>query len=108
MTSLLLLAAVSIGFAWGFAWMQVKDHARYVARLHDEHSRERELWHRERQMLLNRIKPETAQFVPSTEPVQAPPALGFDDEQSYWESQGLSTDDLATAMFEQELAGRPE
>jgi hypothetical protein len=110
MVTLLLLAAVSIFAAWAFAYTQAKDQAKYVARLHDEHSRERELWHRERSELLNRIKPETAQYVPVPGPVHAPAAVGFDDDQDFWDSKDpladMSTSELAEKLMAQELEER--
>ena len=108
MTPLLILAALSIFAAWAFAYAQAKDQAQYVGRLHDEHNRERDQWARERQLLLNRIKPETAQYIPTEDPKPAPAAIGMDQDDQYWLDQGLSREDLASAMMAQELEGRPE
>lgn len=101
------LATISIFVAWAHTFAQNREHGRYVGRLHDEHNRERELWHRERAELLNRIKPETAQYVPTNEPVTAPPYLGFDEDEPD-DVGNMSTADLAQAMMAQELAGHSQ
>lgn len=51
---------------------------------------ERVAWTRERAELLNRIKPETAQAVQG-EKWEQPPAVLFDDDESHWESLGVTT-----------------
>lgn len=78
-----------------------------LAQQAEAHAVERGEWTRERQALLNRIKPETAQPVFEPGPVRTPPAVGFDNDDEYWESvQEMSKDDLAVAMMRQELAER--
>lgn len=67
------------------------------------HARERREWWVERGLLLNRIKPETAQFVAADDPVSAPPAVGFDDDDAYWKA-GESKDELARRAFMDELS----
>jgi hypothetical protein len=108
MTALIIISALSLIAAWAFAYAQSKDQARYVRVLHDEHNRERDLWFRERQLLLNRLRPETTQYVPTEDPKPAPPAIGMDQDEDYWMDQGMSREDLAAAMMTQELEGRPE
>jgi hypothetical protein len=109
MTSLLVISALSLLAAWAFAYAQNRDHAQYVGRLHDEHNRERDQWARERQLLLNRIKPETAQYVAPDKPIVPTPPIGMDDDEGHWDRfGGMSTADLADAVMEAELAGRPE
>lgn len=107
MAAVLVLAALSIATAWAFAWMQGRDQAAYVARLHDEHQRERDLWFRERQILLNRIKPETAHFVADPMPAQAPPRVSFDNDEDYWRATE-TTEELAERLMREELAARAE
>jgi hypothetical protein len=75
-------------------------------RVLEQHERERELWARERQMLLNRIKPETAQIIALDTHAHTPPAVAFDDDEAYWESRGVSREALADALAEAELAQR--
>jgi hypothetical protein len=56
---------------------------------------ERDRWLEERTLLLNRIKPETAQPVMHTGEFFAPPAVEPDDDQAYWESKEAMADRLA-------------
>jgi predicted alpha/beta hydrolase len=87
-----------------------ESHRLYCGELLATNERERELWHRERQMLLNRIKPETSQYVAPTTPVAAPPAVGFDDDDDYWQAR-MPKEQLAAmvadAELEQQRAGEP-
>jgi hypothetical protein len=109
MTALAFLAAIAILAVLAVAVAQARERARYLTRLHDEHNREREQWIRERQLLLNRIKPETAQYIPAEGPVVQPKAIGMDQDDDYWtEIAGMSAEDLAQAMMQQELAGLTE
>jgi hypothetical protein len=73
-----------------------------------ERRRAEEQWTRERQLLLNRIKPETAQYIPTEAPQPVPAAIGMDQDDQYWMDQGMSREDLAKAMMAQEVAERPE
>jgi septum formation inhibitor-activating ATPase MinD len=60
---------------------------------------ERKDWTRERQLLLNRIKPETAQYV-EPETVHAPQAVDLFDDADYWESK----EELAERGAREEVA----
>lgn len=85
----------------------VDDGGRWLTeRVLEQHERERELWARERQMLLNRIKPETAQVVALDTSAHTPPSVAFDDDDAYWNAQGVTRDELAAALAEAELAQR--
>lgn len=92
-TALLFAAGVLVGVA--LVYPQLRDQRA-------AHTRERREWWVERGVLLNRIKPETAQHVPTGDPVSAPPAVGFDDDDAYWKT-GESKDDFARRAFEDEL-----
>lgn len=69
------------------------------------HDRERGEWHRERGLLLNRIKPETAQFVMPDEAVHTPPAVRYDDDEDYWNSQE-TREEMAERLAREELEAR--
>jgi hypothetical protein len=105
MTALLILAAIATLLPWAFAWAQSRSQAAYIGRLHDEHNRERGEWTRERQLLLNRIKPETAQFVTPDEVAHMPPAVRFDDDEDYWASQE-TREEMAERLAREELEAR--
>jgi hypothetical protein len=65
---------------------------------------ERKEWTRERQILLNRIKPETAQPV-GDEPTTVLPAVGWDDDDDFYAAQaGMSKEELADRAFADEIA----
>jgi hypothetical protein len=109
MTALIIISGLSLLAAWAFAYAQSKDQAKYVRVLHDEHNRERDLWFRERQLLLNRLRPETTQYVPTGEQLVLPPdPIGMDQDDKYWPDEELSREDLAAAMMAQEVAERSE
>jgi Tfp pilus assembly protein PilV len=59
---------------------------------------ERKEWMRERQLLLNRIKPETAQYV-APDTIHTPEAVSMFDDEDYWESK----DELAERAMAEEL-----
>lgn len=63
---------------------------------------ERKAWQDERRELLNRIKPETAQYV-APRGVKDTPTVAMDDDQAVWAAlQGLSTEEFARQMEETE------
>lgn len=59
---------------------------------------ERREWTRERQTLLNRIKPETAQYV-APDIIHTPEAVSMFDDEEYW----VSKDELAERAAAEEL-----
>ncbi len=70
---------------------------------------ERKLWHRERQLLLNRIKPETAQNIAGEMGTSPQPPL-WDSDEEWWEAQDmarLTKDELAETLMAEEVNGRP-
>ena len=71
---------------------------RTLAVVNEARETERKEWMRERQLLLNRIKPETAQYIePDT--IHAPPAVSMFDDEDYWESK----EELAERAMAEEL-----
>ena len=80
-----------------------RDRDRTISRLIDQHNLERtqhtKTTDRERQLLLNRIKPETAQYLPDEGPVWAPPAVHPDVDAEYWESK----EELAERLAREEI-----
>jgi hypothetical protein len=75
-----------------------------VKALLDERARAEKEWTRERQVLLNRIKPETAQPV-GDESETVLPAVGWDDDDDFYAAQaGLSKEELADRAFADEIA----
>lgn len=79
---------------------------RQSARLHAGFDRERGQWARERQLLLNRIDPATAQAVADPLITVATPgfrkAVSIDDDDAYWESRE-SREQLAERLMQEEL-----
>jgi hypothetical protein len=73
---------------------------RALGLLNAAREQERKEWTRERQVLLNRIKPETAQYVESDEPIHAPQAVSMFDDEEFWESK----EELAERAAAEELA----
>lgn len=76
--------------------------------LHDRQSQariqaERADWRDERRELLNRIKPETAQYVAPAN-TQEPVQPRWDDDEGYWNAraESMSTEELAEALMEQD------
>lgn len=71
------------------------DHTATLAALADRHHQDHADWTIERQTLLNRIKPETAQpIITADAPIF--PAVGFDDDNAYWETvANMTTEQLA-------------
>lgn len=65
--------------------------------LMDRFDQERKEWANERTMLLNRIKPETAQPALYDGPYVAPPAVAMDDDDAFWESKEALAERLAHA-----------
>lgn len=78
---------------------RTNDHRETIA----AHERERTAWADERRELLNRIKPETAQFAPARQVADPAPVM-FDDDDSYWATAtaGMSKEELAEAIDRQE------
>lgn len=67
---------------------------------------ERDRWLEDRTLLLNRIKPETAQPVLHTGEVFAPPAIPVDDDDAFFEDKEHMADRLAqTELKLRSLAG---
>lgn len=64
--------------------------------------RERAEWFRERQLLLNRIKPETAQPLPGDDEKVLPAAGWDDDEDVFAATRGMTKDEFAQRMFDAE------
>ena len=73
---------------------------RTLAVVNDARETERKEWMRERQLLLNRIKPETAQYVAPEVIHPQPEAVSMFDDEDYWESK----DELADRAMAEELA----
>lgn len=66
-------------------------------------AQERAEWNRERQILLNRIKPETAQPI-GDEPTTVLPAVGWDDDEDFFAAQaGMSKEELADRAYQAEI-----
>jgi hypothetical protein len=91
--------------------LRERDRDRTINRLIDAHNLERaqttKTVDRERQLLLNRIKPETAQYIPDDGPVLAPKAVNPELDSSYWAAQEtVSKEQLAELAWQQELAER--
>lgn len=95
-----------------FCFMWNAETARRLDEVRDRNDRmdlERRAWADERRELLNRIKPETAQY---PTPRAAPPAphVRYDDDDSYWQAveSSLSKEELADAVdtLEQQMAMR--
>ena len=79
-----------------------RDHANALETERAAHERERREWHRERSELLNRIKPETAQYIPPEDPTPADP-LPFDDDDAYWADRE-TREELAERLMAEEMA----
>lgn len=69
-------------------------------------TKERREWDLERGRLLNRIKPETKQYVPLTvaDVPEMPVPLPYDDDDAYWEDRE-SREQLAARLMQEELDG---
>lgn len=93
------------------AWHQTLTDERAVAQaqlseLLKVQATERDRWLEDRTLLLNRIKPETAQPVLHTDEVFAPPAIPADDDEAFWEDKEHMADRLAQTELElRNLAG---
>lgn len=61
-----------------------------------EVSKERDRWFEERQVLLNRIKPETAQIVSLAQPEPDPPAISAFDDEEWFEAKQAELERLAS------------
>ena len=72
---------------------------RTLAVVNEARETERKEWMRERQTLLNRIKPETAQYVAPDVIHPQPEAVSMFDDEDYWESK----DELAERAMAEEL-----
>lgn len=74
MLAALIIEALVIGALLAFLYLRDRD-------LSGSFERERSQWFEERQVLLNRIKPETAQYVAVGQAPENPPAISeFDDD----------------------------
>ena len=82
--SALLALAASVALV-----IERRDHRSTIARLNEGIIAEREEWRRERGVLLNRIKPETAQAFDG-EALPSLPAVGFDDDAAWWRARGIA------------------
>jgi hypothetical protein len=74
MLAALIIEALIIGGLLAFLYLRDRDLSRSF-------ERERTQWFEERQILLNRIKPETAQYVAVTAPESPPAVSEFDDDE---------------------------
>ena len=59
-----------------------------------DHSEQRREWARERAVLLNRIKPETAQPVLGEPDYPSPRGIVPDDDAAFWAARGLDTSEV--------------
>lgn len=100
-----LLFAVGVLAGALIVHLQLRDERRARTADHGAHAEERREWQRERQLLLNRIKPETAQFVTPDETVHAPRAVRYDDDEDYWQSQE-TREEMAERLAREELEAR--
>ena len=59
-----------------------------------DHAEQRREWSRERTLLLNRIKPETAQPVIGEPDFPSPPGVIPDDDAAFWRSHGIDVSEV--------------
>lgn len=59
-----------------------------------DHSEQRREWARERTVLLNRIKPETAQPVLGEPDYPSPRGVVPDDDEAFWRAHGIDTSEV--------------
>jgi hypothetical protein len=99
MTGALIVTAVALVVLF----LRERAHDTRVDRIlgasHSARQEERHEWTRERQTLLNRIKPETAQYV-APDTIHAPEAVSMFSDEDFWQSK----DDLAEQAAAEELA----
>lgn len=59
-----------------------------------DHAEQRREWARERTVLLNRIKPETAQPVLGEPDYPSPRGIVPDDDEAFWRAHGIDTSEV--------------
>lgn len=102
-----LLVGLCLVFVRALA-TQASAHRTQTERAEARFVKEREAWARERQLLLNRIDPSTAQAVadPTLQPGKAfVSAVPYDDDEAYWQSRE-SREELADRLMAEELEER--
>lgn len=99
MTGALVVTAVALLVL--FLRERANDHRvdRILAASNSARLEERKEWTRERQTLLNRIKPETSQYVAPDVVQPQPEAVSMFDDEDFWESK----DELAQRAMAEEL-----
>ena len=101
MTAALVVIVVALIVELAARRIAERDHERVQNALLADQAAERKEWMRERQLLLNRIKPETAQYVAPEVIHPQPEAVSMFDDEDYWESK----DELAERAMAEELNG---
>lgn len=99
MTVALIVLIVALVLEHAARRVAEREHERIQNALLRDQAQERKEWMRERQMLLNRIKPETAQYVAPEVIHPQPEAVSMFDDEDYWESK----DELAERAMAEEL-----
>jgi hypothetical protein len=97
MTIALALLALALPCLILIAWtLERRERLQEIRDLRADMAVDRKAWQDERRELLNRIKPETAQYAPAV--VRDPPKpVRHDSDSDYWEAT-LSKEDLADAV----------
>lgn len=83
---MIALAAVALAAIAALLYLLVTDRT--------AHETERGQWARERSLLLNRIKPETAQAVPGEPEWPSPKGIVPDDDAAFWAARGIDTTEV--------------
>lgn len=82
---MIALAAVSLAALAALLYLLTSERA--------DHAEQRREWAQERTVLLNRIKPETAQPVIG-EPEWPSPRSVVDDDEAFWAARGIDTSEV--------------
>ena len=83
---MIALAAVSIAALAALVYLLVAERA--------DHAEQRREWAQERTVLLNRIKPETAQPVLGEPAYPSPRGVVPDDDAAFWRARGLDVSEV--------------
>ena len=83
---MIALAAVSIAALAALVFLLVTERT--------DHAEQRREWAQERTVLLNRIKPETAQPVIGEPEFPSPPGVIPDDDEAFWRSHGIDVSEV--------------
>ena len=65
-----------------------------LQRIITDHAEQRREWAQERTVLLNRIKPETAQPAIGEPEFPSPPGVIPDDDEAFWRSHGIDVSEV--------------